>query len=72
MLALTRRINESVIINHNIKIVIVDVSGDKVRVGVEAPAGVVVLRSELVKDRESMKKSENCGDLTQENAETIG
>ncbi|MCF0234082.1 MAG: carbon storage regulator, partial [Thermoguttaceae bacterium] len=36
MLALTRRINESVIINHNIKIVIVDVSGDKVRVGVEA------------------------------------
>ncbi|MBQ9874595.1 MAG: carbon storage regulator [Thermoguttaceae bacterium] len=47
MLVLSRRKDESVIINGNIRIVVVDARGDKVRLGIEAPDNVNVYRSEL-------------------------
>lgn len=47
MLALTRETNESVYIG-NIRVMIVRVSGNKVRLGIEAPAEVKILREELV------------------------
>lgn len=47
MLVLSRRKDESVIINGNIRIVVVDARGDKVRLGIEAPEDVAVYRSEL-------------------------
>ncbi len=47
MLALTRKKNESVVINGDVKIVVVEIRGDKVRLGIEAPADVPVFRSEV-------------------------
>ena len=47
MLVLTRKRNENVLINENITITIVEVRGDKVRLGIDAPKDVIVLRSEL-------------------------
>lgn len=47
MLALTRKKNESVVINGDVKIVVVEIRGDKVRLGIEAPADVPVYRSEV-------------------------
>jgi carbon storage regulator len=47
-LILTRRINESVMIGPDIKITILGISGGQVRIGVEAPADVKVLREELI------------------------
>lgn len=49
MLILSRKKNESIVVNGNIRIVVVDVRGDKVQLGVDAPKDVPVFRSEVVK-----------------------
>lgn len=48
MLVLSRKKGESVVVNGNITIVVVDVRGDKARIGIEAPADVAVYRSEIL------------------------
>lgn len=47
MLVLSRKKNESIRINDSITIVIVEIRGDKVRLGIEAPKEVPVHRSEV-------------------------
>ena len=47
MLVLSRRENESIVIDGNIKITVVRVNGNKIRLGIEAPKEVGVWRSEL-------------------------
>lgn len=47
MLILTRRIGEGISIGPDIEISVLEVSGDHVRIGIEAPRDVQVLRSEL-------------------------
>ena len=47
MLVLTRLINETIMIGDTIEITIVDVRGDKVRVGITAPNTVPVHRKEV-------------------------
>ena len=47
MLVLSRKKNESIIINHDITVVVVEVRGDKVRLGIEAPQEVPVHRQEV-------------------------
>ena len=47
MLVLSRKKNESIVINNDIRIVIVEIRGDKVRLGVEAPREVPVHRREV-------------------------
>ena len=47
MLVLSRKKDESVVINNDIRIVVVEIRGDKVRLGVEAPKEVPVHRSEV-------------------------
>jgi carbon storage regulator len=48
MLVLARKLGEKIVINDNIIITIVKLSDHQVRVGVEAPKDVVVMREELV------------------------
>lgn len=47
MLVLSRKKNESIKIGEDITIVIVDIRGDKVRLGIEAPDSVPVHRKEV-------------------------
>lgn len=47
MLVLSRKNNESIVINGNIKITVVDIRGDKVRLGIEAPKNISVHREEI-------------------------
>ena len=47
MLVLYRKKNESIVINDDITIVVVEIRGDKVRLGVEAPKEVPVHRNEV-------------------------
>jgi carbon storage regulator len=71
MLVLSRKKNESIVINDTISIVVVEIRGDKVRLGVEAPRDVTVHRKEvydaiksfgLVADVESTGRVENAGE----------
>jgi len=47
MLVLSRKKNESIVINDDISIVVVEIRGDKVRLGIEAPREVPVHRREI-------------------------
>lgn len=47
MLVLSRKKNESIVINDDVTIVVVEIRGDKVRLGVEAPKEVPVHRKEV-------------------------
>jgi carbon storage regulator len=47
MLVLSRKTEESIVIGDNIKITIVRIAGDKVRIGIEAPPDVPVHRQEV-------------------------
>lgn len=47
MLVLSRKKNESIVINDDITIVVVEIRGDKVRLGVQAPGEVPVHRQEV-------------------------
>jgi len=47
MLVLSRKKDESIVINNDITIVVVEIRGDKVRLGVEAPKEVPVHRREV-------------------------
>ena len=47
MLVLTRKLGESITIGENIKILIVDIEGNQVKIGIEAPRSVEIYREEL-------------------------
>ena len=47
MLVLSRHRDESIIIGDNIVITVVDVRGDKVRLGIDAPTDIPVHRQEV-------------------------
>lgn len=53
MLVLARSENEVICIGSNIRIVIVDVCGNRVRVGVEAPADVPIDRLEVMQAKQA-------------------
>ena len=47
MLVLSRKKNESIIIQDNITVTVIEIRGDKVRLGIEAPKDVTVHRREV-------------------------
>ena len=47
MLVLSRQKNQAICIGDNIRVVVVEIRGDKVRLGIEAPKDVPVYRREL-------------------------
>ena len=49
MLVLTRRLGEAITIGEDIKITIVDIDGNQVKLGVEAPRSIEIYREELYK-----------------------
>ena len=51
MLVLSRKKNESIVVDDSIVITVVEIRGDKVRLGIEAPREVPIHRSEV---REAM------------------
>ncbi len=50
MLILTRRKGESITIDGDIEVTVVDISGGTVRVGIDAPDEINIVRNELLKD----------------------
>ena len=63
MLVLSRKKNESIVINDDITIVVVEIRGDKVRLGVEAPKEVPVHRREVF---DAIHRNEAAGEKAKE------
>lgn len=47
MLALSRKKNESIIIDNNIEVTVLDIKGDQIKLGISAPKTVPVYRKEV-------------------------
>lgn len=60
MLVLSRKESEKVMLGDSIVLTIVRVSGDRVRIGIEAPSDMLILRKELdPNDQNSSNKNAN-------------
>ncbi len=67
MLVLSRKKNESIVINDDITIVVVEIRGDKVRLGVEAPKEVPVHRREVF---DAIRRNEAAAEKTASKGDT--
>lgn len=47
MLVLTRKVNQSIVIGDDIEVVVLEVRGEQVRIGVRAPRAIAVHRKEV-------------------------
>lgn len=56
MLVLSRKVGESVVIGDDVTVTILEVRGDIVRVGIDAPRSVAVHRAELLEQLESSNR----------------
>ena len=54
MLVLTRKVNQSILIGEDIHITILEVDGDKVSIGIDAPRSVKIVRSELLEETRNL------------------
>jgi len=48
MLVLTRKQNEGILIGSDIVVTVINIDGDKIRLGIEAPKNIRVIREELI------------------------
>lgn len=63
MLVLSRKQNERIRVGDSVVVTVVRVSGDKVRIGIEAPPNVRVLRDELDDDSDDVVELTLTNDL---------
>lgn len=56
MLVLSRKKNERIVLTGGIEVTVVDIRGDKVRIGIEAPKRISVMRDEIlsIEERENL------------------
>lgn len=47
MLALSRKLNQSIIVNDNIEITVLEIKGDQIKIGIDAPKAVPIYRKEI-------------------------
>lgn len=60
MLALTRKSGESIVINNDVEITVLDIKGDQVKIGITAPKSVPVYRKEVyIQIQEANKVASN-------------
>lgn len=58
MLVLSRKKNESIVIDERIVITVVEIRGDKVRLGIEAPRDVAIHRQEIYEALKAISTTE--------------
>ena len=56
MLALSRKIGESIIIDNETEVVILDIKGDQVKIGVNAPKTIPIYRKEIYEQIQASNK----------------
>lgn len=47
MLVISRKINESITIGDNITVTVLGIEGDRIKIGIEAPRELIILRQEI-------------------------
>jgi carbon storage regulator len=64
MLALSRKVNESIMLGNDIEVTILEIKGDQVKVGIKAPKTVPIFRKEIYLqiEEENKKAAEQTAD----------
>lgn len=62
MLVLTRKRNESIVIGDSLVVTVVDIHGDKVRLGIDAPDDIPVHRKEVYEAIQREQENNNTDD----------
>ncbi|MFG6329449.1 MAG: carbon storage regulator CsrA [Lachnospiraceae bacterium] len=58
MLALARKLNQSIVIGNNIEITLLEIKGDQIKLGINAPKSVPIYRKEIYEQiQEENKKA---------------
>ncbi len=62
MLILSRKLGESVVLSAGVRITVIDIRGSRLRLGIDAPAEVVILRQEVAErlPAEALTLSSRC------------
>jgi carbon storage regulator len=65
MLVVTRKQGESLLIGDNIEITIIEMEGSNIKIGINAPRNIKILRKELIKEvrQENVESISRVGDL---------
>lgn len=61
MLVITRQTGDSLLIGEDIKITVLEVSGDRVKIGIDAPRSIPILRSEVLDTTASNLEADQSG-----------
>ena len=57
MLVISRKVSESIMIGNDIEIVVTEIGSERVKIGINAPKGVPILRRELLETREMNREA---------------
>ncbi|HXH62386.1 MAG TPA: carbon storage regulator CsrA [Fimbriimonadaceae bacterium] len=72
MLVLTRKVNQSIVIGDDIEVVVLEVRGEQIRLGIKAPRDVVVHRKEIydqIQEENKAASQTNPADVPDQGAE---
>ncbi len=70
MLALSRKVNESIMIGNDVKVTILEIKGDQIKIGITAPKSIPVYREEVyIQIKEANKEA--ASDAVQENLKKL-
>jgi len=71
MLVLSRKKNESIIIDDHIIVTVVEIRGDKVRLGIQAPKEVPIHRSEIYEAIQAEKQNVSEEDVSEKDVSKV-
>lgn len=60
MLILTRRMGETICIGHRIRVTVLGIKGNQVRLGIDAPPDITVDREEVHERKKREKETDSC------------
>ncbi|EPY07956.1 carbon storage regulator [Paenibacillus alvei TS-15] len=72
MLVLTRGKGQKIMIGQDIVLTVVEVNGDQVRIGIEAPSDISIYREEIYKSIKEQNEFASKSELTLDQIELIG
>lgn len=56
MLILARKLNESIMVGDDVEVVVIEIKGDQVKLGIRAPRNVAVHRTEIYREIQEQNK----------------
>lgn len=71
MLALSRKVNESIMIGNDIEITILEIKGDQIKIGINAPKSVPIYRKELYLQILESNKEAASSEISQETLKNL-